>query len=119
MDKIMTLRGVKPKIQPLGVRDGPKLGGCGVFPYIRACLALISQLLRGHVQVPLKSPPSVKKAESSLARGHIRGGGGGLGVTRVGTRDHRRGLGGPYTRKKFFGLQVQIHTQRPQYGKEF
>ena len=60
--------------------------------------------------VPLNSLSNVKTAESSLARGHIGGGGGGLGVPRVGTRDPRHRLGGPYTRKKFFRTQVQIHT---------
>ena len=28
-------------------------------------------------------------------------------------------VGGPYTKKKFFRTQVQIHTQRPQYAKKF
>ena len=47
LDKIMILQGVKPIIQPLGVgyANGPKqaqIGGvCGVFPYVRAWLALI------------------------------------------------------------------------------
>ena len=69
--------------------------------------------------VPLNSLSSVKTAKSSLARGHMGGGGGRLGVPGVGTRDPRHGLGGPYTRKKFFRTQVQIHTQRPQYAKKF
>ena len=42
-----------------------------------------------------------------------------MGVPGVGTRDPRHGLGGPYTRKKYFRTQVQIHTQQPQYGKKF
>ena len=42
-----------------------------------------------------------------------------MGVPGVGTRDPRHGLEGPYTRKKFFRTQVQIHTQRPQYTKKF
>ena len=67
----------------------------------------------------LNSLPSVKMAKSSLARGDMRGGGGGSGVTGVGTRDPGHGLGGPYTRKKLFGTQVQIHSQRPQYVKRF
>ena len=63
-----------------------------------------------HVQ--LNSLSSVKTGKSSLARGHMGGGGGGrLGVPGVGTRDPRRGFGGPYTRKKFFKTQIQIHTQ--------
>ena len=66
--------------------------------------------------VPLNSLSSVKTAKSSLARGHMAGGG--LGVPGFGTRDPRHGLGGPYTRKKFFRTQVQIHTQRPQYAKK-
>ena len=37
-------------------------------------------------------------------------GGGRLGVPRVGTRDPRHGLGGPYTRKNFLKTQLQIHT---------
>ena len=49
----------------------------------------------------LSSLSSVKTAKSSLPRGHM-GGGGGLGVPGVGSRDPRHGLGGPYTRKKFF-----------------
>ena len=69
--------------------------------------------------VPLNSLSNVKTAKSSLARGHMRGGGGRLGVPGVGTRDPRHGLGGPYTRKKFFRTQVQIHAQRPQYAKKF
>ena len=67
--------------------------------------------------VPLNSQSSVKTAKSSLARGHK--GGKRLGVPGVGTRDPSHGLGGPYTRKKFFRTQVQIHTQRPQYAKKF
>ena len=39
--------------------------------------------LRGDFQVPLNSLPSVKTAQSSLARGHFgAGGGGGTGGTR-------------------------------------
>ena len=68
--------------------------------------------------VPLNSLYNVKMAKSSLPRGHM-GGGGGLEVPEVGTQDPRHGLGGPYTRKKFFGTQVYIHTQRPQYAKKF
>ena len=47
LDKIMILQGVKPTIQPLGVgytnspKKAQKGGVCGVFPYIRACVALI------------------------------------------------------------------------------
>ena len=53
-------------------------------------------------------------------QGDIWGGGGGrLGLPGVGTRDPRHGLGGSYTRKKFFSTQVQIHTQRPQYATKF
>ena len=69
--------------------------------------------------VPLNSLSSVKTAKSSPARGHMGGGGGGgrLGVLGVGTRDPQ--VGRPYARKKFFRTQVQIHTQRPQYAKNF
>ena len=49
-------------------------------------------------RVPLNSLSSVKTAKSSLARGHMEGGGR-LGVPGVGTLDPRHGLGGPYTRK--------------------
>ena len=63
--------------------------------------------------VPLNSLPSVKMAKSSLARGHMGGWGARLGVPGVGTRDPHHGLGDPYTRKKFFRTQVQIHTQPP------
>ena len=47
LDKIMILKGVKPTIQPLGVgyanraKNTQNGGVRGVFPYIRACLALI------------------------------------------------------------------------------
>ena len=47
LDKIMILHGVKLTIQPLGVgyanrpKKAQKGGVCGVFPYIRACVALI------------------------------------------------------------------------------
>ena len=67
--------------------------------------------------VPLNSLSSVKTAKSSLPRGHM--GGANWGLPGVGTRDPRHGLGGPYTRKKFFGTHVKIHTQRPQYTKKF
>ena len=66
--------------------------------------------------VPLNSLSSVK-TEKVLTKGPY--GGGRLGVPGVGTRDPRHGLGGPYTRKKFFRTQVKIHTQRPQYAKKF
>ena len=46
-------------------------------------------------------------------------GAGDWGYPELGPRDPRHGLGGPYTRKKFFKTQVQIHTQRPQYTKKF
>ena len=68
--------------------------------------------------VPLNSLSGVKMAKSSLPRGHMGGGGGRLGVPGFGTRDPSHGLEGPYTRKKFFKTQVQIHTQRPQYAKK-
>ena len=67
--------------------------------------------------VPLNSLSSVKTATSSLPRGHMAGGR--LGVPGVGTWDPRHGLGGPFTRKKFFRNQVQIHTQQPQYVEKF
>ena len=49
LDKMMILQGVKKTIQPLevGYMNSPKKaqkgggGVCGVFPYIRACVALI------------------------------------------------------------------------------
>ena len=54
--------------------------------------------------MPLHSLPSVKMAKSSLLRGRMEGG--------DWTWDPRprHGLGGPYTRKKLFRTQVQIHT---------
>ena len=67
--------------------------------------------------VPLSSLFGVKTAKSSLARGHM--GGGGARDTWSWDLGPRHGLGGPYTRKKFFTTQVQIHTQRPQYAKNF
>ena len=54
---------------------------------------------------------------TSLARGHM-GGGGRLGIPGVGIREPRHGPGGPYTRKKFFRTQVQIHIEQPQIRKE-
>ena len=69
--------------------------------------------------VPLNNLYSVKTANSPLPRGHLGGGGGRLGVPGVGTWEPRHGLGGPYTRKKFFKTQVQIHTHQPQYAKKF
>ena len=70
--------------------------------------------------VPLNSLSSVKTASPVLTgKGPYGGGGGQLGVPRVGTQDPRNGLGGPYTRKKVFKTQDQIHTQRPQYTKKF
>ena len=69
--------------------------------------------------VPLNSLSSVKTAVLTGKGPYGGGGGGQLGVPGVGTRDPRHGLGGPYTRKNFFGTQVQIHTQRPQYAKKF
>ena len=47
-----------------------------------------------------------------------KGGGGATGGTSS-WDPPRHALGGPYTRKKFFRTQVQIHTQRPRYAKKF
>ena len=74
-------------------------------------------MISKNFQVPLNSLPSVKMAKSSLARGHM--GGPNWGCLELGPETPaRHGLGGPYTRKKFFRTQVQIHTQRPQIRKE-
>ena len=60
--QIMILQGVKLTIQPLGVgyanrpKEAQTGAVCGVFPYIRACVALIQQPLRGD-SMPLASPP--------------------------------------------------------------
>ena len=68
------------------------------------------------LQVSLNSLSGMKTA---VLTGKGPYGGGRLGVPGVGTWDPRHGLGGPYTRRKFFRTQVQIHTQRPQYAKKF
>ena len=68
-----------------------------------------------HVQ--LNSLSSMKTAESSLPRGHM--GGAHWGYLELGPGIPGHGLGGPYARKKFHRAQVQIHTQRPQYAKQF
>ena len=43
LDKIMIFQGFKPTIQPLGVEyvNKPKMGVCGVFLYMQACVVLI------------------------------------------------------------------------------
>ena len=78
----MILQGGNQTIQPLevGYANRPKKaqngGLCGVFPYMRACLALIQQPLRGDL-VPLNSLCSAKTAKSSPASAHRGVGGGG------------------------------------------
>ena len=66
--------------------------------------------------MPLNSLTSVR---TRVLTRHALNMGGQLGVPGVGAQDPRHGLGGPYTRKKFFRGQVQIHTYRPQYTKKF
>ena len=66
--------------------------------------------------MPVHSLTSVKLAAVLNGKGPI-GGGGGLWVPGFPGSDPQ--LGGPYTRKKFFRTQVQIHIQRPQHTKKF
>ena len=70
----MILQGVGHQISCLGVcyaNDPPKRGG-----YTTPAPALdLTTSLRGDFHVPLNSLPSVKTAKSSLARGHMGGGG--------------------------------------------
>ena len=62
--------------------------------------------------VPLSSLPSVKTAK----RGHMGGGGGDSGYLELGPGTPPWVRGSIYKKKV---LQVQIHTQRPQYAKKF
>ena len=77
---------------------------------------LMKNRIAKNFHVPLNSLSSAKTGQVLIGKGPY--GGGRLGVPRVGTREPRHGLGGPYTRKKFFRTRVQIHTQRPQYAKK-
>ena len=61
------------------------MGGYVAFSLIYACLALIKQPLQGDFHVPLNSLSSAKTAKSSLARGHIGGGGGDRGYLELGS----------------------------------
>ena len=90
LDKIIIIQGVKKTIQPLevGYANSPKKAQKGA--YVASSLTygpawLQSNNLCKVIYVPLNTP-NVKKGKSSLTRGQ-RGGGGGLGVPRVGTRD--------------------------------
>ena len=66
--------------------------------------------------MPLNSPSGAKTAKSSPPRCHMGGADWGTCSWDAGPR---HGLGGPYTRKKFFKTHVELHTQRPQYAKKF
>ena len=69
-------------------------------------------------QLQLNNLCNGKTAKSSLAKGHM-GGGGGVewGYPDWGPATHW--LGGPYTRKTFFKTKVQMRTQRRRYAKKF
>ena len=84
----------------------------------RTCTAVLQLRSARATHAQHMSGMSVENGEVLTGKGPYGGGGGRLGVPGVGTRDPRHGLGGPYTRKRFFGTQAQIQTQRPQYAKK-
>ena len=55
----------------------------------------------------------------STARGHMGGGGGRRRTPEVGTRDPRHGLGGSYTRKKFFRTRSKYTHSRNNTQRSF